>query len=1057
MSPRPRSQVARTRAQQATWRPAWLKFMIVTGICAAVVLIMSETTMAAGAKFTPPPAPPIPPVIGNDYSNDADKDCIDDRLHAKSTAAKKLSTSETKSRDLSAQATDEAVSIELIFSKPVTQNQIDAFVGLGGTITYMYQTISYGWIGRVPLDSVSSLADLMGSSLVLVEPTLHVRRYNTDRATSGGRVRAVWKAGFAGSSSGFSGDANTTIGFCDTGVDSFHGDLAGRMVYWKDLTSGNSSNAIDTDGHGTSLVGMAMGTGKASGVAAGPFTFTYTDPTWDYGNGYLTYPIGLADGPVSITTTAWWTGASADLFHLYWPQGALPGPVYPIGSYTAGTKSMVLQNSFTATSTQNYSAYLFNPSSRYLTGAVLVTTVSTYPAVSDGFTRFRGVAPGCNYAMVRIPIDGTESEFENGLSAGLDLLVTNRLANNIKIISLSVGCADDATGLPMQSISLRNKITSTVNNGVIVALAAGNSAGGTSAAERAMADPARAALAITVGASNEKNALTDYSSYGFASPDTQSSEDYKPDLIAPGGSFYYSCLALPDSGTSDALGADKEPNDYVTTAGTSFSSPFVAGCAALVIQAMEQQGTQWDFRSSSCPRFVKMVLCATASETNAYRESGVYSPTLQRAVGGPSSFPSGKDPYEGYGLVNADAAVEAVTLAYTPGSTATETLGSGTSDRRVWARRMDLKSGRDVSMTLTNPSAGDFDLYLYSGTPADSGTPVLLASSTNAGTGVAETLTYSPTADAKALLVIKRVSGLGTFTVKSTMPGPPIANDVSASATVNSTKTITLDAADDGLPNPPGGLTYTIASLPRHGGLERADGGAAIVSVPATLPIGVNQVVYRPNAAWLGDDSFTYYSDDGGTAPHGGQSNTATVVITTVSQVTVTYQVSASADDVYILRGLTMQDTTSQSLSLGTCNAAVRFTHVNIPRGSHIVGADLKIRSYTTGLLTTMTATIRAEAADNSPDFSARSMTQLTMTTATQSWLLDTGWQSNTWYQSPDIASVVQDVINRPGWSPDNALVIVCVGDTKVSFDRKFWSYDGDPASAPQLEITYQP
>ena len=95
------------------------------------------------------------------------------------------------------------------------------------------------------------------------------------------------------------------------------------------------------------------------------------------------------------------------------------------------------------------------------------------------------------------------------------------------------------------------------------------------------------------------------------------------------------------------------------------SSPFVAGCAALVIDAMQQNGVVWSYASSQHARYVKMVLCATASETNANRESGSNNPTLQRAAGGPSGYPAGKDLYEGYGMINPDAAVEAVSQTYT--------------------------------------------------------------------------------------------------------------------------------------------------------------------------------------------------------------------------------------------------------------------------------------------------------------------------------------------------------------------------------------------------------
>jgi len=146
-------------------------------------------------------------------------------------------------------------------------------------------------------------------------------------------------------------------------------------------------------------------------------------------------------------------------------------------------------------------------------------------------------------------------------------------------------------------------------------------------------DPGRAALAITVGASNDINQLTQYTSSGFTSPGTD--EDYKPDLLAPGGSSYYSGILSVDSNDGDAEQAfpDEQANDYRNIMGTSMASPFAAGSAALVIQALENQGLSWNFSTNTHPLLVKMLLCATSTETNAPREASTgTNPTLGRAA-----------------------------------------------------------------------------------------------------------------------------------------------------------------------------------------------------------------------------------------------------------------------------------------------------------------------------------------------------------------------------------------------------------------------------------------
>jgi hypothetical protein len=107
---------------------------------------------------------------------------------------------------------------------------------------------------------------------------------------------------------------------------------------------------------------------------------------------------------------------------------------------------------------------------------------------------------------------------------------------------------------------------------------------------------------------------------------------------------------------------------------------------------------------------------------------------------------------------------------------------------------------------------------------------------------------------------------------------PPTAHDGTASTNESTPVNITLSATDEGMPNPPGALSYTVMSLPAHGSL--ADPGAgAIASVPYTL-VGYGKVVqYTPVMHYVGSDSFQFKASDGGTPPDGGDSNTATITI----------------------------------------------------------------------------------------------------------------------------------------------------------------------------------
>ena len=47
---------------------------------------------------------------------------------------------------------------------------------------------------------------------------------------------------------------------------------------------------------------------------------------------------------------------------------------------------------------------------------------------------------------------------------------------------------------------------------------------------------------------------------------------------------------------------------------------------------------------------------------------------------------------------------------------------------------------------------------------------------------------------------------------------------------------------------------------------------------------------------------------------------------------------------------------------------------------------------------------------------------------------------------------MIQEIINRPGWARDNALVLIISGTGK----RTAESYDGDSSGAPLLHVEYE-
>jgi subtilisin family serine protease len=161
-----------------------------------------------------------------------------------------------------------------------------------------------------------------------------------------------------------------------------------------------------------------------------------------------------------------------------------------------------------------------------------------------------GVARGVTLVAVRV-LGCSNSGATSGVIAGVDWATGNHVAGQAAVANMSLGGGIYAP--------LDTAVQNLVNDGVTVAVAAGN---GNTAGVRQNAcnySPAHITAAITVGAVNSSDQAASFSNYGTC-----------VDLLAPGVQIISSWY------TSDTAGA------YLD--GTSQATPHVAGVAALYLQ-----------------------------------------------------------------------------------------------------------------------------------------------------------------------------------------------------------------------------------------------------------------------------------------------------------------------------------------------------------------------------------------------------------------------------------------------------------------------------------------
>ncbi len=145
------------------------------------------------------------------------------------------------------------------------------------------------------------------------------------------------------------------------------------------------------------------------------------------------------------------------------------------------------------------------------------------------------------------------------------------------------------------------------------------------------------------------------------------------------------------------------------------------------------------------------------------------------------------------------------------------------------------------------------------------------------------------------------------------------------------------------------------------------------------------------------------------------------------------------------------QDKTNQQI------VGMRFTGLNIPPGATIQNAYLQFQADETGSDPT-SLTIQAEAADNATTFTSTrgNISSRTTTNAAVPWSpapWNTKGEAGPNQQTPNIATVIQELVNRPGWSSGNSLAIIVTGTGK----RTAEAFNGVPSAAPMLHIEYLP
>jgi subtilisin family serine protease len=737
-------------------RRRFLAIVLVLGLLFAAIvssglLSSDKPPVAVAREFKPSVSVP--------EGVDVDRNRVDDRLD-----------SEIAGRAVN--GTDmEPTNVIVMLNGDSGESAAATFKARGGNVTTeMWRYALYGFGGRIPFGLIVAFVNSR-SDVLLVEREAECHAVLAYAAKQVGARPYVWDT------LGLRGDANSSVVVLDTGIDGSHvdfapgygaGDFSKKIVGWNNQVT-SASTPVDDNGHGSHCSGLAAGDGFFSVNQGG-----YATATWGANLGNIASNIYFVNGFMV-------NGTGPITVSVRWAKTATRAPALSSLSLYYGDKTLNNQqwtsvDSVSTSSQDTWYSFSYDvasmPSGGYDMYHIALTVARPFPSSgslyvnfnvswpytppTDGFSGWTGTASDSKLVGVKV-LDSTGGGTDTQLLSGLNWLIANRVAYHVTVASMSLGFSIEVS-------SVNAAIVNLVNSGVSTVVAAGNSGSGTNY----IYTPGSVDEALTVAAMNPFDGIASYSSQGGTS--RYSGATVKPDVTAPGGSFYAVPLFSADSNTNDADGrwSDVVANDAAPMQGTSMATPVVAGSAQILVEALGGSAG-WSYTRSQA-LLPKMLLLMTATETypNA-RESGT-SPTLERG---------GKDVQEGYGRINVDAAVDAVLKQYLTGTAVVDSLGvppkladiSVLGQRLCWARNVQLFSGITYSFSLSVPAGADYDLYLYDSTGTAYGEPVIKTKSVSSALGGDESISYTPASTGKYYLVVKRAtetSGGGEFALTST-------------------------------------------------------------------------------------------------------------------------------------------------------------------------------------------------------------------------------------------------------------------------------------------------
>jgi len=609
-----------------------------------------------------------------------------------------------------------------------------------------------GFAGTIPLVNLSSYESEFPDINIDTDEIIEVQMNYASVQTQS--INATWY------NNGYNGDTNSSIAVLDSGINPNQVFLQDKVVGWQNFVDNDLIS--DRNGHGTFISSVIAGTGVLTNESSSPSfinlygNYTHLElfedylPSKNYTFKILTVNMSKSSTKIGINSSFDYQTNEIDTFwlELFYNSTLVnsstiqnPNQIYSIIHDVAPDKRGI------------YDVYVkYHKKSNTTPAFSFNSSMSFFPeSYYEDYNHFNGIANATKILSYRVVNSSGQGHVSDLISA-MASVIQNRAIYQIISVCLSIGTiGEDVT-------AINTVIDEVIKNHIIVVIAAGNNGIEGSKPFNSLGINKNA---IVVGAINDEDMITSYSSMGR----NVGENVLKPDIVAPGGSTI--------QGHRSIVSADGKSNDTTTLIGTSISTAIVSAVINILIDAKWGSWTEWNNQNlTKWVKMLKAVLLMTASETNLEREDDPkteidesdYSPNLFNGL-----LNNLKDVHEGYGRLNIQAAIDALTKEIEINEPINYELTSSELnplENHVFARKIHLLEDTQYSFNLSNVDGNaDLDLFLYANESNRFGEPLLLQAAQK-WYGDSDFFYFTPKHNqTECIVIVKAISGKSNFTL----------------------------------------------------------------------------------------------------------------------------------------------------------------------------------------------------------------------------------------------------------------------------------------------------